>query len=213
MTRLAGLDDPLVLETLMDTTIVSGDCCIDQLDRLLRRITPERFEKAMKLVKTIRYFGGRVRFMHREDLDEEDCEYYWCYTEECSTDTLGTYNHCDAWVTIPLERHRGWGTVETTLRHELIHLLQDVTDTRARTDDRDLPLLSTKVRWGDWLAQICLEEHDRQEALAESAEDVAPLCELEAHTLDTWVKTVDDWVQEVKDRQLWAGHWCCPLEQ
>lgn len=196
----------------MDTTIVSGDCCIDQLDRLLRRVTPARFEKAMKLVETIRYFGGRVRFMHFDDLDEDDLEYCWCYTEECSTDTLGTYNHGDAWVTIPLDRHRGWGTVETTLRHELIHLLQDVTDTRPRTDDRDLPLLSTKVRWGDWLAQICLEEHDRQEALAESAEDVTPLCELEAHTLDTWGKTVLDWADEVKNRELYKNVWYCPIE-
>lgn len=206
-----GLDDERVLETLLDTTKVSGDECIDLLDKLLRRVTAARFEKTAKLIEAIRYFGGRVRFMHRGDIEEEDLDYVWCYTEECGEDTLGTYSHIDSWVTVPLDRHRGWVTVETTLRHELIHLLQDVTDTRPRTDDRDLPLLSTKLRWADWLADLCLKEHDRQESLAESSEDVTPLCEIEAHSIDKWVRTVDGWVQEVKDRQLWSGVWYCPL--
>lgn len=202
----------MVLETLLDNTRVSGDECIDTLDRLLRRITAARFEKTAKLIEAIRYFGGRVRFMHRDDLVDEDLDYVWCYTEECGESTLGTYCHLDSWVTVPLDRHRGWGTVEGTLRHELVHLLQDVTDTRPRTDDRDLPLLSTKLRWTDWLANLCLEEHDRQEALAECAEEVTPLCEIEAHSLDSWEKTVLDFVEEVKRRELYAGVWSCPLE-
>ena len=209
--RLDGLNDDHVFSTLVEHAIMSGDECIDQMHRLLRRITPARFEKSVKLIEAIRYFGGCVRFMHLNDLDEEDLEYCWCYTDECGTGTLGTYNHNDAWVTIPLDRHKGWGTVETTLRHELIHLLQDVTDTSYRTEDRDLPLLSSKMQWGDWLTQICLEEHDRQQAFADSDEDVTPLCELEAHTIDNWVRTVEDWTEEVKTRELWAGNWYCPL--
>lgn len=210
--RLIGIDDDDV-EILFDSVLFSGDACVERVDQLLRRITPARFEKTARLIEATRYFGGRVRFVHREDLDEEDLEYVWCYTPDCSPTTLGTYCHVDAWITVPVDRHKGWGSIENTLRHELIHLLQDVTDTRPRTDDRELPLLSTKMKWGDWLAQICLEEHDRQEAIAESNEDVTPLCELEAHSVDTWVKTIDDWVEEVKTRELYAGAWCCSLEE
>ena len=209
--RLNGLDDEYVLETLMDYTLVSGDSCIELLDRLLRRITLGRFEKTVKLIEAIRHFGGVVRIMHRDDLDEDDLEYVWAYTEECGEGTLGTYNHTESCVTVPLDRHTSWGTVETTLRHELIHLLQDVTDIRPRTEDRDLPLLSSRLKWGEWLAQLCLEEHDRQEALAEHDEEVTLLCEIEAHYCDTFIKTVDDWVAEVKQRELWAGNWYCPL--
>ena len=209
--KLDGLDEEVVCNYLLDSVKVSGDEAIDTLDTLLRRISPARFEKTTALVNAIRHFGGRVRFMHRDDLEDEDLNYVWCYTDECGEGTLGTYCHLDSWVTVPLDRHRGWGTVEATLRHELIHLLQDVTDTRPRTEDRDLPLLSTKLRWSDWLAELCLKEHDRQEAQAESAEEVTPLCEIEAHSVDTWGKTVLDWVEEVKRRELYAGHWYCPL--
>jgi hypothetical protein len=208
--KLSGLDDPHVDDNLWDLVQVSGDQCIEKLDKMLRRITPKRFYESVRILRAIRYFGGRIQILHQGDLDKEDLEYCWCYSEKGS-DTLGTYRHIDAWVTIPLDRHNGWATVEETLRHECFHLLQDVCDTRPRVDDRDLPLLSDKLKWGGWLAECVLEEHDRQEAFADSADDVTPLCEIEAHAVDTWPKTFADWVREVKKEELWAHRWYCPL--
>jgi hypothetical protein len=179
---------------------------------MLRRISPQRWEKTTKIISDIRYFGGRVQFLCASDLDAEGLGDVWCYSNGEGTDTMGSYNHDDCWVTLPLDRHRGWGTVETTLRHELVHLLQDATDTRPRTSVRELPLLSSKMRWGDWLAKICLEEHDRQKEQAENATDVIPVAEIEAHSIDTWTKSVEDWTEEVKSRELWAEVWSCPID-
>ena len=217
--KLLGLDDPYVDENLWDLVRISGDECIEKLDKMLRRITPKRFEESVQILRTIRYFGGRTQILHRGDINDEDLKYCWCYTEG-SSKTMGTYCHVDAWVTIPLDRHNGWGTVEDTLRHECFHLLQDVCDTEPRSDDRDLPLLSDKLKWGSWLAKCVHEEYDRQRALADGtdgtdgtdgANDVTPLCEIEAHTVDHWPKTFADWVSEVKKEELWAHRWYCPL--
>jgi hypothetical protein len=214
--KLLGLDDPYVDENLWDLVRISGDECIEKLDKMLRRITPKRFEESVQILRTIRYFGGRTQILHREDLGEEDLEYCWCYSERGS-DTLGTYRHIDAWVTIPLDRHKGWGTVEDTLRHECFHLLQDVCDTRPRSDDRNLPLLSDKLKWGGWLAKCVHEAYDRQKASTDGTDgtdgtgDVTPLCEIEAHTVDHWPKTFADWAREIKDEELWAYRWYCPL--
>ena len=207
--RLSGLGDAHVEENLWDLVHISGDQCVEKLDKMLRRITPKRFYESVRILRTIRYFGGRIQIVHKEDLTENDLDYCWCYSENGSK-TLGTYCHLDAWVTIPLDRHTGWGTVEDTLRHECFHLLQDVCDTRPRTEERDLPLLSDKLKWGGWLAELVLEEHDRQEAFADNIDDVTPLCEIEAHTVDHWPKTFADWVREVKDTELWAHRWYCP---
>ena len=143
---LTGAWDCLVEETLPQLITITGPAAIDKLDSLLRRITFNRFQEVLKLIEHIRFFGGRVVFMHSDDYDPDEREETFIYAKETGDLTLGSYCQIDHWVSIPLERHRGWGSVESTLRHELIHLLQDVTRKNDRSNP-DLGMLMDRVAW------------------------------------------------------------------
>jgi hypothetical protein len=203
--KLDGIFDPFVEESMKGLVTLSGDGAFDTLDRLLRRITPKRLGESIELLEFIRFFGGRVEFLTEEDFDDDQLKEEWCYGNEQGRKTLGSYDQISHWVTVPLDRHKGWGTVETTLRHELIHLLQDATGKGDRTT-MELELLTEKMRWGDDLAKSLREHH------AEHGDEDFPLCEVEAHCLDTWKQCVKDWAREVQRRtELWEGTWFCPV--
>lgn len=200
--KLEGCWDEEVLYRLYHKFTMSGDECVSRMDTLLKRMSVKGFQETIYLIESIRFFGGRVEFVHSEDLDEDEVKEYSSFYSS-DREVLGTYCHVDSWVTIPLDKHKGWKSVESTLRHELIHLLQDVLYEGERKNDRELGTICGKVSWSEslrtWFEEI-KGEHPEE-----------PICEIEAHILDTWKKSVRDWTEEIKRKTHLRENYYCPL--
>jgi hypothetical protein len=216
-TKLSGLYDPrLGFKSYSDWSFeLSGRKALERTSNLLSRITPKRFEEFRSLLDHVKFFGGKVELIHKGDFFEEEAmeEYVYAKTNEHTekgeeNTVMGSYRQGDHWITIPVDVHSGWGTLETTLRHELIHLLQDVvTPFEEKSGTRPLGIITDRVKWGDYMA-TAFRSH------CESLEDPAahPLHEVEAHTLDTWVKSVREWAEEIEKSDMWHNNWRCPVQ-
>ena len=199
-----GLSDQRVMDAFDQLIELSGDRAFDQLHKLFSRIGKKRFDSFEHLLKTIRFFGGRLALVHRDDLCE--CEITrWGVTdpEVCPEDekVSGFFRPVDLWIELALHQITSFKQLEEVLRHEVIHLLQHMTNPSdecpcCRTDDH---LLSDVVAYGDYFARI-FREH---------ADDEFPSYENEAYAFMSWSKSVKSWSQEVMTKpELWSGRAC-----
>ncbi len=205
MEKCSGFwEDERVRIQFQDIVRFSGSEAYDRLDTILRRISVKRFEQIEPILKAIRYFGGVIEFVHRDDIPEWALETeVRCYRDE-GDGPMGIYIPMSSWIEIPTDRHKGWGSIEETLRHELIHLLQDVV-TKDRTDPVHT-LLSDHVlgSFGQYMSG------EFKKASLEIGD--VPAFEVEAHTYESWKATVVDISEEVQRRtELWEGNYMCHL--
>jgi hypothetical protein len=206
-TKLSGLDDPRLNLGWRWPFEFSGRSAYHRTSKLLSRVTPKRFEEFLTLVNHVKFFGGMIEFVHKEDFTEEEVEVEFVYAKKDKESTvLGSYREGDHWITLPVDTHNGWGTVEETLRHELIHLLQDVVTPFGEGPGRPLGLITDHVSWGSGIALAVRDFYNSQEDPSDN-----PVHEIEAHWLDTWVKCVEDWAGEIEKSSTWHNNWRCPV--
>ena len=194
-----GIWDEFVIDSLIDKICLSGDDAANKFDKLLSRITEKRFEYFVFLIDTIRLFGGRTEFAHASDFDANEISEEYVYMEG-NHGVEGAYHDSDSWIVIPLDRHSNWKSLETTLQHEAIHLLQHAVNRDSVGCDG---MICDKVRWGSWLANALRNDWADDD-------DPLPLHEREAYTLMSWKATFKDWAEEVFSRALWTG-WSCEV--
>ncbi len=205
MTRdFQGLSDQAVMDGFDQLIELSGDQAFDQLHKLFSRIGRKRWESFEHLLTTIRFFGCRLALVHSDDLC--DCEKSnWGVTdpEVCpeEQEVSGFFRPMDLWIELALHQITSFKQLEEVLRHEVIHLLQHMTNPSdecpcCRTDDH---LLSDVVAYGDYFAKIFREHVDEE----------FPSYENEAYTFMTWSKSVKNWSEEVMSKEhLWTGRSC-----
>lgn len=198
------MSDPSVMDGFDQLIELSGDRSFDQLHKLFSRIGRKRWESFEHLLTTIRFFGGRLALIHRDDLCD-CCDHHWGVTdpEVCPVEqeVSGFFRPMDLWIELALHHITSFKQLEEVLRHEVIHLLQHMTNPSddcpcCRSDDH---LLADVVAYGDYFA--CL--------FRKHADDEVPSYEVEAYTFMSWSKSVKSWSDEVMRKpELWMGRAC-----
>ena len=200
-----GLSDERTMRAFDQLIELSGDQAFDALHKLFSRIGRKRWESFEHLLTTIRFFGCRLALVHRDDLCESEMT-RWGVTdpEICaasSVEVSGFFRPVDLWIELALHHITSFKDLEEVLRHEVIHLLQHMTNPSeecpcCRIDDH---LLSDVVSYGNYFA--CL--------FRKHADDEVPSHEAEAYTFMTWSKSVKNWSDEVMSKEhLWSGRFC-----
>ncbi len=185
--------------SLLPISQFSGEHAWDNFYNKLRRISPKRYERTAEIAKVIEFFGGIIEWCHQDDVVEGVPHNHLVLdgseprqNGESKDDLLGMFlPHCLI-IEIPIHRHGGWGSVENTLRHEAVHLLQEVTDMRKPWERDSHNLMSSHADWGKWLADHCREWGAK--------EDCPPDFEIEAYSLETWIKTFEDMAKNIMSK-------------
>lgn len=113
--------------------VFTGESALEQFDQKLQRIGPKRWESFLYLLKQIKYFGGITLVASEQDTESE----YPIKTLEWhpdDDDLVGLYRTGDKWIELIVSRMTSWERLEAVLRHEFVHMLQDITYKGDRTD-------------------------------------------------------------------------------
>ena len=206
-----GLFDPSVEEAFTGIAEVSGEAAFDTLYKIFSRIGQKRFDNFKDLLDTIRFFGCRISFVHKDDLSESDFDTYGVTNSEVSTvkeKVQGYFRPIDFWIEIALHNLSNFSTFEEVLRHEVIHLLQEMTRNKSNQENmlpkEDTHLLLDVVKYGTSLANLFREHADEYNV---------EVFEVEAYSMQTWRSSVRDWSSEImKNEALWTGHACSIID-
>lgn len=190
------LTDPQVRAALKGVACFTGEEALKQFANFLDCVTRREFVEFEFLLKTAKNFGVLVLFAHGDD----DSETGWvsevlACPEKFDRTTTGLYRPWDNWVEVVVGRLHGWGKVEYVLRHELVHVLQQVT---SKLENESENLVTDHLTYGAELAAEFRSkpvEGDPQEA--------------EAYGVCAETKFVRAWSHEILGRALYAG-WTRP---
>ena len=113
--------------------LFTGESALEQFDQKLQRIGPRRWDSFLYLLKQIKYFGGITLIASEQDkkpiLSIKTLDWY-----PDDHDIVGLYRNADHFIELIVTRMTSWQRLEAVLRHEFVHMLQDVTFEGDRTD-------------------------------------------------------------------------------
>lgn len=111
----------------------SGHDAIDWFIAKTKRIGRKRWSRFLNLLRQIRFFGSITFIASENETDwlNEPKTLKWHAND---ADVVGLYRAQDHWIELIVSRMTSWSRMEAVLRHELVHLLQDVTFDGSRKD-------------------------------------------------------------------------------
>lgn len=113
--------------------VFSGTDAIDWFIAKTKRIGRKRWSRFLNLLRQIRFFGGITCMASENETDwlNEPKTLEWHADD---ADVVGLYRARDHWIELIVSRMTSWSRMEAVLRHEFVHLLQDVTFDGSRED-------------------------------------------------------------------------------
>ncbi len=113
--------------------VVSGDKAVEWLNRRMKRIGQRRWNRFLATLKQIKFFGG-ITMLAAEDEPDPINSIKCLEWHSDDNDLVGLYRPLDHWIELIVSRMFSWERMEAVLRHEFVHLLQDIVYTGCRDD-------------------------------------------------------------------------------
>ncbi|EHA64071.1 hypothetical protein [Synechococcus sp. WH 8016] len=111
----------------------SGIDAIDWFISKTKRIGHKRWTLFLNLLRQINFFGGITLIASENEMNwwNKSKTLQW---HKDDADVVGLYRSQDHWIELIVSRMTSWSRMEAVLRHEFVHLLQDVTFDGSRND-------------------------------------------------------------------------------
>lgn len=111
----------------------SGDKALAWFRQKTKRIGERRWKRFLELVKQVQFFGG-ITLIGAEGEPDPICEVKTFEWHSDDPDVVGLYRPADGWIELIVSRMPTWARLEAVLRHEFVHMLQDITFKGCRDD-------------------------------------------------------------------------------